>query len=304
MNEDTNFVLDGKVALPNKLLQSDGSITDITGKSVTASVESYDNKPALPNKFLNPDGTYSTLNEIIASMVDTSLFVIVDELPASGNEEKIYLVPDGKGGFTEYHWTGSKWDPIGVVEIDLSQYSTTEEMMAAITVALNQAKSYTDTQIAGIEFPQQVFYWNGVAEQPGLNTLTSLYELNQKSDIIFIWNMYGSNTKSKYITYLAKNYLNTSNGTSVIYGDLYNEGENNSDVSYHDYYVQQELWVTYENGKATKVSSKPLQGRSYLDTETNYGIPYIPKYAGSPATKKYVDDSIANSITSALEESY
>ena len=148
MNEDTNFVLDSKVALPNKLLQSDGTITDITGKPVTASVDSYNNKPALPNKFLNPDGTYSTLNEIIASMVDTSLFVIVDELPASGDEEKIYLVPDGKGGFTEYHWTGSKWDPIGEVEIDLSNYSTTQEMMNAIETAclaiLNSAETYAN----------------------------------------------------------------------------------------------------------------------------------------------------------------
>ena len=149
MNEDTNFVLDGKVALPNKLLQSDGSITDITGKPVTASVESYDNKPALPNKFLNPDGTYSTLNEIIASMVDTSLFVIVDELPASGNEEKIYLVPDGKDGFVEYHWTGTKWDPVGMIEFDITKYSTTQEMMNAIEAAgvltLNSAKSYADS---------------------------------------------------------------------------------------------------------------------------------------------------------------
>ena len=139
---------DLKSALPNKLLQDDGTITDITGKEVTSSIEAYDRKPALPNKFLNPDGSYSTLNEIIYSMVDTSIYVIVDELPASGETEKIYLLPDGKGGFTEYHWTGSTWDIIGSVEIDLSDYAKKTEVNTAIATTLAEAKSYTDTSIA------------------------------------------------------------------------------------------------------------------------------------------------------------
>ena len=140
-------ILNTKPALPNKLLQDDGTVTDITGKEVINSIDAYNKKPALPNKFLNPDGTYSTLNEIIASMVDTSIYVIVDELPAEGNPQKIYLVPDGKGGFIEYHWTGTKWDPIGMVEFDITKYSTTEQMNHAIATALQNAKDYTDQQI-------------------------------------------------------------------------------------------------------------------------------------------------------------
>ena len=153
-NNDVAYVLNGKVALPNKLLQDDGTITDITGKVVINAVDAYNNKPSLPNKFLNPDGTYSTLNEIISSMVDGEIFVVVDELPASGNEQKIYLVPDGEGGFIEYHWTGTKWDAIGTIDIDLSNYSTTQEMMNAIEAAslttLNAAKAYVDTKIGNI----------------------------------------------------------------------------------------------------------------------------------------------------------
>lgn len=145
---------DSKASIPNKLLQEDGTVTDIAGNPVVNSVPVYDSKPSLPNKFLNPDGTYSTLNEIISSMIDTDLFIVVDELPASGDEQKIYLVPDGKGGFVEYHWTGTAWDAIGTVEIDLSNYSTTQEMMNAIEAAaiqtLNSAKSYTDTKIGDI----------------------------------------------------------------------------------------------------------------------------------------------------------
>lgn len=143
-----DFILNSKQALPNKLLQDDGTITDITGKAVTSAVDAYNTKPALPNKFLNPNGSYSTLNEIIASIVDTSIYVIVEELPQEGNPQKIYLVPSKNGSFIEYHWTGSKWDPIGMIEFDISQYSTTEEMNQAIASALLSAKDYADTKKA------------------------------------------------------------------------------------------------------------------------------------------------------------
>lgn len=147
-NEGATYILNSKKGLPNKLLQSDGTVTDMAGNVVINPDEAWDSKPALPNKWLNPDGTYSTLNEIIASMVDTSIYVIVDELPQEGNPQKIYLVPDGKGGFVEYHWIGTKWDPIGMIEFDLSNYSTTQEMMNAIDASalltLNAAKGYAD----------------------------------------------------------------------------------------------------------------------------------------------------------------
>lgn len=152
---DATYILDSKKGLPNKLLQADGTVTDIQGNTVVNADKAWDSKPALPNKWLNPDGTYSTLNEIIASMVDTSIYVIVDELPQEGNSQKIYLVPDGKGGFVEYHWTGTKWDPVGMVEFDISNYSTTQEMMNAIEAAgvltLNSAKTYAEGQASTAE---------------------------------------------------------------------------------------------------------------------------------------------------------
>ena len=79
---------------------------------------------SLPNKFLNPDGTYSTLDEIFADIVDSDLFIIVDELPAEGDPKKIYLLPDGEGGFIEYHYVNGKWDVVGGINIDLSNYPT------------------------------------------------------------------------------------------------------------------------------------------------------------------------------------
>ena len=96
--------LDNIPAIPNKFLQKDGTVTDLTGSSVINSTIEYDRKPAIPNKFLNPDGSYSTLDELLGRMVDTTIFVVVDTLPATGESNKIYLVPNNTGSFDEYFW--------------------------------------------------------------------------------------------------------------------------------------------------------------------------------------------------------
>lgn len=130
-----------KSALPNKMIAENGEISTINGLPTSNAVQEYDNKPALPNKFLNPDGSYSTLNEIIASMIDVDIFVPVQELPDIGEDNKIYLVPNGKGTFDEYFWNGSAWDKIG--ELDISNLATKKEVQQA----LQEAKNYTDRQI-------------------------------------------------------------------------------------------------------------------------------------------------------------
>jgi hypothetical protein len=185
---DVTYILNNKSALPNKLLQADGTTTDLIGRQIVNPVSSFVAKRAIPNKFLNADGTYSTLNEIIASSVDTSIFVIVDELPAEGDPQKIYLVSDGDGGFVEYHWTGTTWDAIGTVEIDLSDYSTTQEMMNAIEASalatLNSSKAYTDTQIAGVTIDPQVFYWDGAIDATGVQFWNNVVQISKTTPVI------------------------------------------------------------------------------------------------------------------------
>lgn len=92
-------------------------------------------------------------------------FVPVASLPASGESNKIYLVPkDGGAGQNikdEYIWLDGKWEAIGSTAADLAgyvkttelentlkSYSTTEEVEGKIstakTEAINAAKDYTD----------------------------------------------------------------------------------------------------------------------------------------------------------------
>ena len=81
-NEAT-YILDSKKGLPNKLLQADGSITDMLGNVVVNGDKSWEAKQALPNKFLNPDGTYSTLNEILSiltELVELLIFPLANNL--------------------------------------------------------------------------------------------------------------------------------------------------------------------------------------------------------------------------------
>ena len=140
MNE---AIFNSKKSLPNKLLQEDGTTTDLLGNEVVAAVQSYESKPALPNKFLNPDGTYSTLNQIIAESIDTDLFIVVDELPETGEENKIYLLAQNNK-LIEYIWVNNAWDPVGMVEFDINNYYTKSEVTQLISASLNSAKSYAD----------------------------------------------------------------------------------------------------------------------------------------------------------------
>jgi len=308
-NEAT-YILDSKKGLPNKLLQADGSITDMLGNAVVNGDKSWEAKPAIPNKFLNPDGTYSTLNEILSGAIDTDIFVVVDELPATGDEQKIYLVPDGKGGFVEYHWTGSSWDAIGSLDIDLSNYSTTQEMMNAIEAAgiltLNSAKAYTDEQIAGIKEKAQIFYWDSTKTQEEnvefWNTV-----VNTTKDTSVIVYSHISNSESSYSSYV---YFKKDVFTNQMTQYVFSFTPHSLDVSNKVNYTQHREWrivvqLTLNNTTVTNVGKWTYNDTvDYLRIDYDYSKPYTPQYNGSPATKKYVDDSIASNITTVLQGSY
>ena len=312
-NEAT-YILDSKKGLPNKLLQADGSVTDMLGNTVVNGDKSWEAKQALPNKFLNPDGTYSTLNEILSGAIDTDIFVIVDELPATGDEQKIYLVPDSKGGFVEYHWTGSSWDAIGILDIDLSDYSTTQEMMNAIEAAcltsLNSAKAYTDAQIAGIPISSpDVFYLSknptGTSNSWSANAIAELQAIRDTGSTqpcIII--AHGSGT-GDYVYFSSTHLISGSiifNMIKPVYED--------TQPSY-GYSVtraaQLTVNITVDNsGTITNVSSSYFNGAksNFIDPTVNYTNTFNPTQPYHPATKKYVDDAITDNIATVLNESY
>lgn len=122
-------------ALPNKWLNPDGSITDGQGNIISPANEAnaivYQNSKSVINKFIDVDGQTKTYEQI-----SMDLFEPVDELPETGEKNKIYLISAGDGTFDEYYWTGDAWELMGNVKIDLSDYPTFDQMTAAIDQAV------------------------------------------------------------------------------------------------------------------------------------------------------------------------
>lgn len=123
-------------ALPNKLLNADGSVTDFQGNIILPAneinAEVYKNSKSIANKFMTESGDTKTYAEI-----SLDIFIVVDILPEEGEKNKIYLVPGQNGMFNEYFWNeNGKWDKIGEVNIDLSNYPTFNQMNSAIDAAI------------------------------------------------------------------------------------------------------------------------------------------------------------------------
>ena len=123
-------------ALPNKLMNADGSITDFQGNIISPAnkinAEVYKNSKATANKFVTESGDTKTYEEI-----SLDIFIVVDTLPEKGEKNRIYLVPGENGMFDEYFWNeNGKWDKIGEVSIDLTNYPTFDQMNSAIDTAI------------------------------------------------------------------------------------------------------------------------------------------------------------------------
>lgn len=122
-------------ALPNKWLNPDGSITDSQGNIISPATTTmaavYKTSKSIVNKFIDVDGETKTYEQI-----SMDIFVPVDKLPATGEKNKIYLVPADNGTFDEYYWINGKWEVLGNVSLDLSNYPTFDQMNAAINEAV------------------------------------------------------------------------------------------------------------------------------------------------------------------------
>lgn len=127
-------------------------------------------------------------NNVISVDIDTTLYVVVSELPAqpaAGNENKIHLVPLASGEtqnmYAEYIWKGDAWEKLGEKQIDtdLSNYynktevdnllsaktdnstyntytAATATLISSAQSAADAAQTAIDTHIANKNNPHQV----------------------------------------------------------------------------------------------------------------------------------------------------
>lgn len=121
------------------LSQLDSKVDKVTGKTLTSNdfTNAYKNKLDDLTKItkvsqLANDSNYVTnikLQEALAK-IKTLKKEVVDTLPATGQDDVIYLVKDSKGKdnnvYLEYLWL-DKWELIGSTEVDLSGYVKNED---------------------------------------------------------------------------------------------------------------------------------------------------------------------------------
>lgn len=83
--------------------------------------------------------------------IESGEFIVVEELPQTGDPKNIYLVPKQSGtGYDEYIYVDGEWELIGdtSVDIDLSDYYTKSEVDDLIPDVSNfTTKTYVDSEL-------------------------------------------------------------------------------------------------------------------------------------------------------------
>lgn len=110
----------------------------------------------------------SVVDKAVDIVLDNDVFKIVEELPsapATGNENKIHVVPTAGGGttgntYSEYLWTGEKWELLGEfkADVDLTNYVQKEDgkglssndFTDALKEKLEGLEEYDDTAVKGL----------------------------------------------------------------------------------------------------------------------------------------------------------
>ena len=136
--------------------------------SKTGSYEDLLNKPTIPTKTsdLTNDSNFitNTVNDLtnyylksetytqsevnnLIGQIKTISIEVVDTLPTTGEDNKIYLVPkEGSTGdvYNEYIWVNNAWELIGSTQVDLTGYATQDWVN-------NQIKNFlTESQVTEI----------------------------------------------------------------------------------------------------------------------------------------------------------
>ena len=99
------------------------------------------------------DGEVDKLEASIAA-IKTFSVQVVDELPETGEEKVIYLVPaeDGSDNKAEYLWVNGGWELIGTTHVSLAGYATESyvdgKASAAESAAIAAAKTETEGQVS------------------------------------------------------------------------------------------------------------------------------------------------------------
>lgn len=140
-----------------------------------------------------------------------------------------------------------------------------------------------------------IFYWDGKSS-------------SDNPDNIQLWNNILTKHLEQDVLIYTTAITGSRGGVAVLPKNKVNlstDGQKNIDIGFIDVYSSKNSDVTYLSGKEIRITLTLVNRKvtvinkfndisytlgQYLETNYNYPTPYTPKYDGSPATKKYVDD--------------
>ena len=160
---------------------------------------------------------------ILWCTLDTSIYVIVGELPVDGLPNKIYLVnnhsSENRNIYSEYIWVGSQWELLGTYQatIDLEDYVTKSTLDSAIA-SVNRQLDALDFKVNNIPVvPIQKTYYE-------ITEVGQLEGIPEGSVVYFQQYLEGENVTYGSFQWIDDVsgficYTETSNDASTIYSD-------------------------------------------------------------------------------------
>lgn len=137
-NNAASKALEAAKKFAEAIVQQTGMAADkvMSQKAVTEICEALAKAIELKQEKLTAGKGISIEGGVISSTLDINPFVVVSSLPATGDSEKIYLVPAEKpeeGNLTdEWIWNNGQWERLGSAKVDLTAYAKTEDVKAAL----------------------------------------------------------------------------------------------------------------------------------------------------------------------------
>jgi hypothetical protein len=148
--------------------------------------------------------------------MDTALFIVVDELPEVGLENKIYLLDTGSAGVDEYVYVEGEWHRMGEMTLDLSNYTTTEEveqMIKSKGYLTEESDPTVPKHVKGIT-EDDINSWNNKVDEESDPTVPQ-HVKNIKETDISNWNNKLDNeedpTVPEHVKNITKNDINKWN---------------------------------------------------------------------------------------------
>ena len=231
---------------------------------------------------------------------------IVEALPETGADDTIYLIaktsPEDQNVYDEYIYTNSNWERIGDTSVNLDNYYTKEEA----DVLVNSKST--------------VYKWNGKAS----STTPSNLALFQKAlndikngctpliSVDYNNNGFADSKKGTILAFpnLSNVDLSTYKGTIYIYGISQTSTLNSTKTTLALGLNSDRPQMSISVSEGTVVSVSDIiyyntaysKGGDYLRCDNT--AEYEPTSDYNPATKKYVDDSVANAGSSGATVTY